>query len=70
LAEEPECAVLDELLVVLRTGESRVQVFRGEAGIGKSVLLEYAVAQASQVTVTRAQGVDPPGTEQPGRELA
>ncbi|MEW2572615.1 AAA family ATPase [Streptomyces sp. NPDC047070] len=53
-----ECAVLDELLVALRAGESRVQVFRGEAGIGKSVLLEYAVARASEVTVTRAQGVE------------
>ncbi|MFD5631149.1 AAA family ATPase [Streptomyces sp. NPDC127072] len=53
-----ECAALDELLVALRAGESRVLVFRGEAGIGKSVLLEYAVAQASQVTVTRAQGVE------------
>lgn len=53
-----ECAVLDELLVGLRAGESRVRVFHGEAGIGKSVLLEYAVARASQVTVTRAQGVE------------
>ncbi|MFI8301227.1 AAA family ATPase [Streptomyces nigra] len=53
-----ECAVLDELLVAVRAGGSRVRVFRGEAGIGKSVLLEYAVARASQLTVTRAQGVE------------
>lgn len=53
-----ERAVLDDLLVDLRAGESRVQVFRGEAGIGKSVLLEYAVARATHVTVTRAQGVE------------
>ncbi|MFF5344065.1 AAA family ATPase [Streptomyces althioticus] len=53
-----ECAVLDELLLALRAGESRVRVFRGEAGIGKSVLLEYVVAKASQATVTRTQGVE------------
>ncbi|WP_405966248.1 AAA family ATPase [Streptomyces sp. NBC_00015] len=58
VGRHPECAVLDELLVALRAGESRVRVFRGEAGIGKSVLLEYAAARASQVTVTRAQGVE------------
>ncbi|MEU3509631.1 AAA family ATPase [Streptomyces longwoodensis] len=53
-----ECALLDELVVGLLAGESRVRVFRGEAGIGKSVLLEYAVARASRATVTRAQGVE------------
>ncbi|MEW1776694.1 AAA family ATPase [Streptomyces sp. NPDC086777] len=60
VGRHPERALLDELLVSLRAGESRVRVFRGEAGIGKSVLLEYAVARAAQVTVTvtRAQGVE------------
>ncbi|MFD9293293.1 BREX system ATP-binding domain-containing protein [Streptomyces sp. NPDC060030] len=54
-----ECAALDEMLVNLREGGSRVRVIRGEAGIGKSVLLEYvATAQASRVTVTRAQGIE------------
>ncbi len=53
-----ECAVLDELLTAPRAGEPRVRVFRGEAGMGKSVLLEYAAARASHMTVTRAQGVE------------
>lgn len=53
-----ECAVLDELLTAPRAGEPRVRVLRGEAGMGKSVLLEYAAARASHMTVTRAQGVE------------
>ncbi|AWW41691.1 helix-turn-helix transcriptional regulator [Streptomyces cadmiisoli] len=53
-----ECAALDDLLVGLRKGGSRVWVIRGEAGIGKSVLLEYVAAQASRVTVTRARGIE------------
>ncbi|MEU8931685.1 AAA family ATPase [Streptomyces sp. NPDC048409] len=58
VGRQAERAALDDLLVGLRAGESRVRVFRGEAGIGKSVLLEYAVARATQVTVARAQGVE------------
>ncbi|WP_329538029.1 AAA family ATPase (plasmid) [Streptomyces sp. NBC_01450] len=53
-----ECAALDDLLVGLREGGSRVRVIRGEAGIGKSALLEYVAAQASRVTVTRARGIE------------
>ncbi|MFI1380492.1 AAA family ATPase [Embleya sp. NPDC020886] len=53
-----ECAVLDELLIGLREGGSRVLVVRGEAGIGKSVLLEYLAAQASRVNVARAHGIE------------
>ncbi|MGY2703025.1 MULTISPECIES: ATP-binding protein [unclassified Nocardioides] len=54
----PERAVLDDLLAGLRSGASGVCVVRGEAGIGKSVLLEYVAAQASGTTVTRAQGIE------------
>ncbi|MFG3660870.1 AAA family ATPase [Streptomyces sp. NPDC047706] len=53
-----ECAALDDMLFTLREGGSRVLVIRGEAGIGKSVLLEYAAGQASRVTVTRGQGIE------------
>ncbi|GGT02294.1 helix-turn-helix transcriptional regulator [Streptomyces chromofuscus] len=53
-----ECAALDDLLATLREGGSRILVLRGEAGIGKSVLLKYVAGQASRVTVTRAQGVE------------
>jgi putative ribosome biogenesis GTPase RsgA len=32
---------LDELVASVRTGPSRALVLRGEAGVGKSALLEY-----------------------------
>jgi DNA-binding CsgD family transcriptional regulator len=53
-----ECAVLDELLEDARAGQSGVLVLRGEAGIGKTALLEYAVDSASDLTVLRAAGVE------------
>jgi DNA-binding CsgD family transcriptional regulator len=53
-----ECAALDDLLAGLREGGSRVCVIRGEAGIGKSVLLEYVAVQASRVKVTRTRGIE------------
>src|SRR6478735_1376203 len=53
-----ERTALDEVISRLRGGESTVCVIRGEAGIGKSVLLEYVAAQASGVMVARAQGVE------------
>ncbi|RPF30439.1 LuxR family transcriptional regulator [Streptomyces sp. TLI_185] len=58
VGRQRECAALDELLVGLRAGGARVLVLRGEAGIGKSVLLEYVAAQASRVRVTRAHGIE------------
>ncbi|MFH8443240.1 AAA family ATPase [Streptomyces sp. NPDC018026] len=53
-----ECAALDDLLAGLREGGARVLVIRGEAGIGKSVLLKYVAAQASRTTVTWARGIE------------
>ncbi|MGX1267902.1 helix-turn-helix transcriptional regulator [Streptomyces phaeoluteigriseus] len=53
-----ECAALEDLLVGLRQGGSRVLVIRGEAGIGKSVLLQYLAEQASRVKVTWAHGIE------------
>jgi DNA-binding CsgD family transcriptional regulator len=50
--------MLDELLSAVRRGESRSLVIRGEAGIGKTALLEYLVATASDLTVARAVGVE------------
>src|ERR671911_1948657 len=52
-----ECALLDELVSAIRRGESRSLVLRGEAGIGKTALLEYLIASASDTTVVRAVGV-------------
>ncbi|MFE5340702.1 AAA family ATPase [Isoptericola sp. NPDC056578] len=53
-----ERAALDEVLTTVRRGSSAVRVLRGGAGVGKSVLLDYAAAQASGVTVTRTLGVE------------
>ena len=52
-----ECAVLDGLLERARGGQSGVLVVRGEAGVGKTALLEYAVGSASDFTVVRTAGV-------------
>ena len=52
-----ECALLDDLVSAIRRGESQSLVLRGEAGIGKTALLEYLTASASDLTVVRAVGV-------------
>ena len=52
-----ECAVLDGLLDGARAGRSGVLVVRGEAGVGKTALLEYAVESASDLRVLRSVGV-------------
>lgn len=58
VGRERECALLRDVLARLGRGESAVWVFRGEAGIGKSALLQYVTDRASRVTVTRAQGIE------------
>ena len=40
-----ERGVLDQLLDAVRAGESRVLVLRGEAGVGKSALLDYVAGR-------------------------
>ncbi len=53
-----ECEALDRLLKDVRSAQSRVLVLRGEAGVGKSSLLEYLVANASGCRIARAAGVE------------
>src|SRR3954469_21073705 len=53
-----ECAVLDALLRAVRGGHSGALVVRGEAGIGKTALLDYAIGSASDMRVVRASGVE------------
>jgi len=53
-----ECDVLDRLLRDVRAGESRVLVVRGDAGVGKSALLEYVAGEASGYRVLRASGIE------------
>ena len=58
LGRADECAQLDDLIDDVRRGESRSLVLRGEAGIGKSALLEHLVESALDLTVVRAVGVE------------
>ena len=53
-----ECDALDQLLRSARDGQSRVLVLRGEAGIGKTALLEHLANQADGCRVARAVGVE------------
>ena len=53
-----ERAALDGLLDQARAGRSGVLVLRGEAGIGKTALLEHAIESAPDVTLLRAVGVE------------
>jgi DNA-binding CsgD family transcriptional regulator len=58
---ERERAVIDALLAAARDGRSGVLVVRGEAGIGKSSLLEYAACAAEAVDgmpVLRGVGIE------------
>jgi DNA-binding CsgD family transcriptional regulator len=49
--------VLDQLVGAVRAGASRALVISGEAGIGKTALLDYVAAQAPGARVVRAAGV-------------
>src|SRR5918992_2304522 len=58
LGRRNERAVLDGLLEAVRAGRSGVLVVRGEAGVGKTALLENAIESASGLRVVRAVGVE------------
>jgi DNA-binding CsgD family transcriptional regulator/tetratricopeptide (TPR) repeat protein len=53
-----ECALIEELLQEASSSRSRVLVISGEPGIGKTALLDEAVALASGYHVARATGVE------------
>ncbi|WP_127554367.1 LuxR family transcriptional regulator [Actinoplanes sp. OR16] len=54
-----ERETLDRLLRDVRGGQSRVLVLRGEAGAGKTALLDYLAGHAPDGRVVRAAGVEP-----------
>ncbi|MEU8615711.1 AAA family ATPase, partial [Actinoplanes sp. NPDC048791] len=58
IGRRAECALLDETITALGTGESRVLVLRGDPGVGKSALLGYARAAATGMRVLHAAGVE------------
>jgi hypothetical protein len=53
-----ETGALGSVLAAVRDGLSGVLVLRGEAGIGKTVLLEWAAGEAGDMQVARVAGVD------------
>lgn len=57
VGRDREQAVIDQLLLDVRSGHSRALVLRGEAGIGKTALLDGIVARAEGMGVVRLSGV-------------
>ena len=53
-----ECDTLSGLVASVQSGRSQVLVLRGEAGIGKTALLEFLVNRAEGCRVGRAAGVE------------
>jgi DNA-binding CsgD family transcriptional regulator len=53
-----ERGVLDALIASVRTGRSETLVLRGEAGVGKSALLDHMVASATDFRLARTAGVE------------
>jgi DNA-binding CsgD family transcriptional regulator/tetratricopeptide (TPR) repeat protein len=49
---------LDGIVAAVREGESRTLLLRGEAGIGKTALLEQMIENAPDLRVVRAVGVE------------
>ena len=54
----PESSALDSLLASVRGGLSGTLVVRGDPGIGKTALLDYAVDRAPDFLVVRFAGLD------------
>jgi len=52
-----ECGVLDQVLSAVRAGKGRALVVHGEAGIGKTVLLDYLARRAAGCRAVRVAGV-------------
>jgi DNA-binding CsgD family transcriptional regulator len=58
LGRRAECAALDQLLADVLAGQSRVIVLRGEAGVGKTALLDFLADRVAGWQVARAVGVE------------
>lgn len=58
LGRRDECGALDQLVAGIRTGRSQVLVLRGEAGTGKTALLDYLRERAAGCQITRAAGAE------------
>src|SRR3982074_1631614 len=58
LGREREREVLDRLLDDVRSGHGGVLVMRGDAGVGKTALLEYTVEAGRGFRIARTSGIE------------
>ncbi|HEX7716047.1 MAG TPA: AAA family ATPase, partial [Marmoricola sp.] len=58
LGRGPECRAVEAVAHRVRSGRSEVLVVRGEAGIGKTALLDHLVRHSAGCRVLRAAGVE------------
>ncbi len=58
LGRERECGLIDGLLERARSGAAGVLLVLGEAGIGKTALLDYAAERSTDITTVRASGIE------------
>src|SRR6478609_8388608 len=58
LGRRAECEFLDTVLADALDGQSRVVVLRGDAGAGKSVLLDYVVERGCGWRIAAAVGIE------------
>jgi DNA-binding CsgD family transcriptional regulator len=58
LGRKGETATLDRLLAGAKSGDSAVLALRGEAGTGKTALLDYAAESAEGYRIVRAVGME------------
>ena len=58
LGRTAELAAIDQALASARLGRSSRLLIRGEPGIGKTALLEYALGHAGSMRVLSARGVE------------
>ena len=58
LGRRSECDRLSNLVAAAKAGRSQVLVLRGQAGIGKTALLDFLMERATGCRVARAAGVE------------
>jgi DNA-binding CsgD family transcriptional regulator len=69
LGRDSECALLERLLDQARGGKSGALLLLGEPGIGKTALVEHAIAQAGEMRVLPVTGLEA-ASEMPFAALA
>ena len=58
IGRREECARLDLLIADARGGTSAAVAVRGEAGVGKTALLDYILGHAAGCRIVRSSGVE------------